>query len=129
MEIYALIKKLVPCATAPESLGPGWGFLWPRSRVYWGQGQNALSVQPALIENDKKLSEKINILCLMELIFSHPLKIALNIIAESMKLSIANVEYFLMKSLLVHLIEGIVDQTDGLDNDVKFAKLPVSDCG
>ncbi|RVW41794.1 26S proteasome non-ATPase regulatory subunit 13-like B [Vitis vinifera] len=91
--------------------------------------KDALSVQLALIENDKKLSEKINILCLMELIFSHPLKIALHIIAESMKLSIANVEYFLMKSLLVHLIEGIVDQTDGLDNDVKFAKLPVSDCG
>ena len=33
--------------------------------------KDALSVQPALIENDKKLSEKINIVCLMELIFRY----------------------------------------------------------
>lgn len=29
----------------------------------------ALSAQPALVENEKKLLEKINILCLMEIIF------------------------------------------------------------
>lgn len=29
----------------------------------------ALSSQPALVENEKKLVEKINILCLMEIIF------------------------------------------------------------
>jgi 26S proteasome regulatory subunit N9 len=31
--------------------------------------QAELTAQPALIENEKKLWEKINILCLMELIF------------------------------------------------------------
>ena len=34
-----------------------------------GQYQSALTAQPALVENEKKLWEKINILCLMELIF------------------------------------------------------------
>lgn len=29
----------------------------------------ALNAQPALVENEKKLLEKINILCLMEIIF------------------------------------------------------------
>jgi hypothetical protein len=29
----------------------------------------ALRAQPALVENEKKLLEKINILCLMEIIF------------------------------------------------------------
>lgn len=33
------------------------------------QYQSALTAQPALVENEKKLWEKINILCLMELIF------------------------------------------------------------
>ncbi|KAK3430436.1 hypothetical protein EUGRSUZ_E02062 [Eucalyptus grandis] len=31
----------------------------------------ALNAQPGLVENDKKLLEKINILCLMEIIFRH----------------------------------------------------------
>lgn len=31
----------------------------------------ALSAQPALVENDKKLLEKINILCLMEIFFRY----------------------------------------------------------
>ena len=31
----------------------------------------ALSAQPALVENEKKLLEKINILCLMEIIFRY----------------------------------------------------------
>lgn len=30
---------------------------------------SALSAQPALVQNEKKLLEKINILCLMEIIF------------------------------------------------------------
>ncbi|XP_058086918.1 26S proteasome non-ATPase regulatory subunit 13 homolog B-like [Magnolia sinica] len=76
----------------------------------------ALSAQPALVENEKKLLEKINILCLMEIIFSRPSEdrtIPLNIIAECTKLSIEDVEYLLMKSLSVHLIEGIIDQVEG----------------
>lgn len=76
----------------------------------------ALSSQPALVANEKKLLEKIKILCLMEIIFSRPSEdrtIPLTVIAERTKLSIEDVEYLLMKSLSVHLIEGIIDQVDG----------------
>lgn len=76
----------------------------------------ALISQPALVANEKKLLEKINILCLMEIIFSRPAEdrtIPLSVIAERTKLSIADVEYLLMKSLSVHLIEGIIDQVEG----------------
>ncbi|XP_031267101.1 26S proteasome non-ATPase regulatory subunit 13 homolog A [Pistacia vera] len=76
----------------------------------------ALRSQPALVENEKKLVEKINILCLMEIIFSRPSEdrtIPLSIIAERTKLSIEDVEHLLMKSLSVHLIEGIIDQVEG----------------
>ncbi|XP_076925052.1 26S proteasome non-ATPase regulatory subunit 13 homolog B-like [Bidens hawaiensis] len=76
----------------------------------------SLNAQPALVENEKKLLEKINILCLMEIIFSRPSEdrtIPLQIIGERTKLSVEDVEYLLMKSLSVHLIEGIIDQVDG----------------
>ncbi|KAJ8470744.1 hypothetical protein OPV22_025087 [Ensete ventricosum] len=76
----------------------------------------ALRAQPALVENEKKLLEKINILCLMEIISSRPSEdrtIPLSVIAERTKLSIEDVEYLLMKSLSVHLIEGIIDQVEG----------------
>ncbi|CAN4095884.1 unnamed protein product [Withania somnifera] len=78
--------------------------------------QAALSAQPALVQNEKKLLEKINILCLMEIIFSRPADdrtIPLSVIAERTKLSVEDVEYLLMKSLSVHLIEGIIDQVEG----------------
>ncbi|KAK1285952.1 hypothetical protein QJS10_CPB20g01198 [Acorus calamus] len=76
----------------------------------------ALTAQPSLVANEKKLLEKINILSLMEIIFSRPSDertIPLKIIAERTNLSIEDVEYLLMKSLSVHLIEGIIDQVDG----------------
>ncbi|KAM7507257.1 hypothetical protein LguiA_017710 [Lonicera macranthoides] len=77
--------------------------------------RDSLSAQPALVQNDKKLLEKINILCLMEIIFSRASEdrtIPLNIIAERTKLTVEDVEYLLMKSLSVHLIEGIIDQVE-----------------
>ncbi|OAY24421.1 26S proteasome non-ATPase regulatory subunit 13 homolog B [Manihot esculenta] len=76
----------------------------------------SLRAQPALVENEQKLLEKINILCLMEIIFSRPSEdrtIPLSVIAERTKLSIEDVEHLLMKSLSVHLIEGIIDQVEG----------------
>ncbi|KAL9350265.1 hypothetical protein Peur_057520 [Populus x canadensis] len=76
----------------------------------------ALRAQPALVQNEQKLLEKINILCLMEIIFSRPSEnrtIPLNVIAERTKLSVEDVEHLLIKSLSVHLIEGIIDQVEG----------------
>ncbi|XP_051119118.1 26S proteasome non-ATPase regulatory subunit 13 homolog B [Andrographis paniculata] len=78
--------------------------------------RDALNSQPALVQNEKKLLEKINILCLMEIIFSRPSEdrtIPLSIIAERTKLTVEDVEYLLMKSLSVRLIEGIIDQVEG----------------
>uniref|UniRef100_K3Y7L2 PCI domain-containing protein n=2 Tax=Setaria italica TaxID=4555 RepID=K3Y7L2_SETIT len=76
----------------------------------------ALSAQPALVQNERKLLEKINILCLMEIIFSRSSEnrtIPLSDIAERTRLSVEDVEYLLMKSLSARLIEGIIDQVDG----------------
>ncbi|KAH6783459.1 Proteasome component domain protein [Perilla frutescens var. hirtella] len=76
----------------------------------------ALNRQPALVKNEKKLLEKINIFCLMEIIFSRPAEdrnIPLKVIAERTKLTVEDVEHLLMKSLSVHLIEGIIDQVEG----------------
>ncbi|XP_030511467.2 26S proteasome non-ATPase regulatory subunit 13 homolog B-like [Rhodamnia argentea] len=76
----------------------------------------ALNEQPGLVKNQKKLLEKINILCLMEIIFSRPSEdrtIPLSVIAERTKLCVADVEHLLMKSLSVHLIEGVIDQLEG----------------
>jgi len=76
----------------------------------------ALSAQPALVQNERKLLEKINIICLMEIIFSRSSEnrtIPLNAIAERTRLSVEDVEYLLMKSLSARLIEGIIDQVDG----------------
>ncbi|KAA8519137.1 hypothetical protein F0562_013390 [Nyssa sinensis] len=68
--------------------------------------RDALNAQPALVENEKKLLGKINILCLMEIIFSRPSEdrtIPLNIIAKRRKLTIDDVEYLLTKSLSKNL--------------------------
>lgn len=76
----------------------------------------ALRTQPALVQNEKNLLEKINILCLMEIIFSRSSDdrtIPLSVIADRTRLTIEDVEYLLMKSLSVHLIEGIIDQVEG----------------
>ncbi|XP_028754683.1 26S proteasome non-ATPase regulatory subunit 13 homolog A [Neltuma alba] len=81
-----------------------------------GVHNTALRAQPALVQNQKRLLEKINILCLMEIIFSRPAEartIPLSAIAERTRLSIEDVEHLLMKSLSVHLIEGIIDQVEG----------------
>ncbi|GJR77086.1 26S proteasome non-ATPase regulatory subunit 13 homolog A [Tanacetum coccineum] len=75
-----------------------------------------LSAQPALVENEKKILEKCHILCLMDIIYSRLSEdrtISLSLIAKRTKLSVEDAEYLLMKSLSVHLIEGIIDQVDG----------------
>lgn len=75
-----------------------------------------LNAQPALVENERRLREKITILCLMELIFSRPSDdrtIPLTAIAEKTKLPVDGVEHLLMKTLSVHLIEGVIDQVEG----------------
>ncbi|KAF6157761.1 hypothetical protein GIB67_021940 [Kingdonia uniflora] len=76
----------------------------------------SLNAQPALVENEKKLLEKIRVLSLMEIIFSRPSEdrtIPLNLIEDRTKLSVEDVEYLLVKCLSAHLIKGIIDQVQG----------------
>lgn len=80
---------------------------------------DALNAQPALVANERKLREKITILCLLQIVFQLPAErreISLGDIAAKTKLSVDGVEYLLMKALSVHLIEGIIDQVEGRVN-------------
>lgn len=59
-----------------------------------------LNGQPALVAHERRLREKITILCLMELISSLPpdqRTIALSTVAERTKLPLDGVEFLLMK--------------------------------
>lgn len=77
----------------------------------------ALNAQPALVQNERKLREKITILSLMDLVFRTPpdqRSIALTDIAARTKLNEAGVEELLMRCLSLHLLEGSIDQVDGV---------------
>lgn len=59
-----------------------------------------LNGQPALVAHERRLREKITILCLMELISSLPpdrRTIALSTVADCTKLPLDGVEFLLMK--------------------------------
>eukprot|EP00271_Cylindrocystis_brebissonii_P002951 TRINITY_DN13696_c0_g2_i1.p1 TRINITY_DN13696_c0_g2~~TRINITY_DN13696_c0_g2_i1.p1 ORF type:complete len:408 (-),score=103.97 TRINITY_DN13696_c0_g2_i1:697-1920(-) len=75
-----------------------------------------LNAQPALVENERRLREKMTILCLMECVSSRPSEertIPLQVIAERTGLSLDGVELLLMKTLSVHLLEGVIDGVEG----------------
>jgi 26S proteasome regulatory subunit N9 len=75
-----------------------------------------LNSQPALVSHERRLREKITILCLMELVNSLPAErrtIDLGTIAEKTKLPLDGVEFLLMKALALHLVEGTIDQVAG----------------
>ncbi len=59
-----------------------------------------LNSQPALVANERRLREKITLMCLMEMISSLPAEnrnIALPAIAQQTKLDVDGVEFLLMK--------------------------------
>lgn len=75
-----------------------------------------LNSQPALVANERKLREKITVLCLMAFVSSLPAEkksVSLAAIGERTKLSTDSVEFLLMKALALHLIEGVIDQVNG----------------
>jgi 26S proteasome regulatory subunit N9 len=90
-------------------------FAFKFSLSHYVKHADALNAQPALVSNERKLREKITILCLLQIVFQMPAEnreIALADIASRTKLSVDGVEYLLMKALSVHLIEGIIDQVE-----------------
>lgn len=75
-----------------------------------------LNAQPALVAHERRLREKITLMCLLELISSTPAeerRIPLQRIAERTKLDVDGVEFLLMKALSLHLIEGVIDGVSG----------------
>ncbi len=75
-----------------------------------------LNSQPALVAHERKLREKITVLCLMAFVSSLPAEkksVSLAAIGQRTKLSIDGVEFLLMKALALHLIEGTIDQVGG----------------
>lgn len=80
------------------------------------QHAKVLNGQPALVAHERKLREKITILCLTNLVAGLPAEertIPLSTIADRTKLPLDGVEFLLMKALALHLIEGVIDQVDG----------------
>jgi len=85
------------------------------------QGYNALQQkhkedivsQPALVNNHQRLSQKLSILALMELIFKRPADsrtISFADIASATTLPLQEVEHLLMKALSLGLVRGVIDQ-------------------
>ena len=75
-----------------------------------------LNAQPALVAAERSLREKITIVALTEIVFALPAEertISLATIAAKTQLSLDGVEFLLMKTLSVHLIEGVIDQVAG----------------
>lgn len=80
------------------------------------QHAGVLNAQPALVAAERQLREKITILALIETVAALPSEkrtISLADIAAKTQLSLDGVEFLLMKTLSVRLIEGVIDQVAG----------------
>jgi 26S proteasome regulatory subunit N9 len=74
---------------------------------------SVLNAQPALVENERRLREKVTISCLINQISDLPpeqRRIPMSTIAARTKLTVDGVEFLVMKALALHLIEGSIDQ-------------------
>eukprot|EP01095_Lingulamoeba_sp_RSL-Kostka_P016540 TRINITY_DN813_c0_g1_i2.p1 TRINITY_DN813_c0_g1~~TRINITY_DN813_c0_g1_i2.p1 ORF type:complete len:388 (-),score=128.42 TRINITY_DN813_c0_g1_i2:120-1283(-) len=74
-----------------------------------------LSSQQSLVRNSDLMEEKIDLLSLMELVFTkeaHDRVIPFEEIAESAQCSIEKVEILLMRALSLNLINGLIDEVD-----------------
>ena len=76
-----------------------------------------LNSQPALVQHERRLREKITLMSLIEMVSSLPAesrRIRLVDISTRTKLNADGVEMLLMKALSLHLIEGSIDQVEGV---------------
>jgi 26S proteasome regulatory subunit N9 len=75
-----------------------------------------LNAQPALVEGERRLREKVTVCALLALVSARPpdaRRIALSEVARATKLPEDGVELLLMKALALGLIEGRIDQVAG----------------
>jgi len=76
-----------------------------------------LNAQPQLVQNERRLREKITVMSLMEMVFhtpAHQRSMPLTDIAARTKLSVEGVEELLMRCLSLRLMEGRIDQVAGV---------------
>lgn len=76
-----------------------------------------LNAQPALVEHERRLRQKITVSSLIELLSELPpehRRVPLSVIADRTKLPLDGVEFLIMKALALHLIEGKIDQVDNI---------------
>lgn len=75
-----------------------------------------LNAQPALVEHERRLREKVTVAALLELLHATPPEaraVPLEAISARTKLPLDGVEFLLMKALALRLIEGSIDQVAG----------------
>ncbi|KDD74756.1 hypothetical protein H632_c1094p1 [Helicosporidium sp. ATCC 50920] len=78
-----------------------------------------LNAQPALVQNERRLREKITILALVELLHALPPRertVPLDLIGEKSRLPRDGVEFLLIKALSLGLIRGEIDGVRGVVN-------------
>jgi 26S proteasome regulatory subunit N9 len=76
----------------------------------------SLNAQPALVEGERRLREKVTVSALLALVSAKPpseRRIALAEVAAATRLPDDGVELLLMKALALGLVEGRIDQVDG----------------
>ncbi|GAX78843.1 hypothetical protein CEUSTIGMA_g6281.t1 [Chlamydomonas eustigma] len=76
-----------------------------------------LNAQPALVAHERRLREKITLMSVVEMVLSLPAeerRISFAEMGSRTKLDTDGVEFLLMKALSLHLVEGSVDQVEGI---------------
>ncbi len=84
--------------------------------THWFLLSTPSHTQPALVQHERQLREKITILSLTEMVSSLPAEdrtLTLEAIGQRTKLPLDGVEFLLMKALSLHLLEGVIDQVAG----------------
>eukprot|EP01113_Clastostelium_recurvatum_P043395 TRINITY_DN716_c0_g1_i1.p1 TRINITY_DN716_c0_g1~~TRINITY_DN716_c0_g1_i1.p1 ORF type:complete len:385 (+),score=113.93 TRINITY_DN716_c0_g1_i1:71-1225(+) len=79
------------------------------------KNRDALAAQPALVTHHQRLTQKLSILALMELIFKRPAEfrtISFADISTATRLPVNEVEHLIMKSLSLGLMRGVIDEVD-----------------
>lgn len=74
-----------------------------------------ISQNEEIMKNEKQLQQKVRILALLDLIFhceKGERNLDFNLIAETTKISIDEVEFIVMKAMNLGLVKGIIDQVD-----------------
>ncbi|XP_048468084.1 26S proteasome non-ATPase regulatory subunit 13 isoform X2 [Rhincodon typus] len=77
-------------------------------KTYWG-------AQSDLANNEQRLKEKLQLLCLMEMVFTRPAnhrQMTFQEVSHQAKVSVNEVEMLVMKALSAGLVKGSIDEVD-----------------